>query len=300
MTSGIPRDSFNHLRYIFCNKISIGSQFILFRRMGTLSGVKANMYDCCPNSCVAYNDQYLHYQSCPFCGEARFQSNGTPRRQYAYFPLIPRLQGFFQCRDFIDKMSYRASYQSKDGEIRDVFDGQHYQRLMRHRVVVDGVKLNHKYFADPRDIAFALCTDAYLLYKRHRRGPSATPILLQNYNLPPTIRTHLKHLLCISIIPGPHQPKDLRSFLAPLDDECAELAYGVSAFDVRTRASFQLHAYIVLKLGDIIAIEKFLGIKGHNAIYPCWSCKICGIRGPGTNYYVPLTPPSNYTRDEAP
>ena len=300
MTSGIPRDSFNHLRYIFRNKISIGSQFILFRRMGTLSGVKANMYDCCPNSCVAYNDQYLHYQSCPFCGEARFQSNGTPRRQYAYFPLIPRLQGFFQCRDFIDKMSYRASYQSKDGEIRDVFDGQHYQRLMRHRVVVDGVKLNHKYFADPRDIAFALCTDAYLLYKRHRRGPSATPILLQNYNLPPTIRTHLKHLLCISIIPGPHQPKDLRSFLAPLDDECAELAYGVSAFDARTRASFQLHAYIVLKLGDIIAIEKFLGIKGHNAIYPCRSCKIRGIRGPGTNYYVPLTPPSNYTRDEAP
>ncbi|KAF8833390.1 hypothetical protein BDN67DRAFT_865087, partial [Paxillus ammoniavirescens] len=81
----------------------------------------------------------------------------------------------------------------------------------------------------------------------------------------------------VGIIPGPHQPKDLGSFLSPLDDESAELASGVPTFDVAQQDMFPLHAYIIFKLGDIIAIEKFLRIKGHNAIYPCRSCKIRAV-----------------------
>ncbi|KIK79590.1 hypothetical protein PAXRUDRAFT_160935, partial [Paxillus rubicundulus Ve08.2h10] len=99
--------------------------------------------------------------------------------------------------------------------------------------------------------------------------PAATPILLQNYNLPPRIQTHLRNLICVGIIPSPHQPKDLGSFLSPLNDECTELAYGMETFDTTEQVLFPLHAYIIFKLSDIIAIEKFLRIKGHNAIYPC-------------------------------
>ena len=174
----------------------------------------------------------------------------------------------------IEKMSYRSQYQSQPGKILDVFDGAHYQRLLRHRVIVDGVKLNHRHFSGYQDIALSLCTDGYLLFGRQRKGPSATPILLQNYNLPPQIRTHLQHLICVGIIPGPRQPKDLESFLSPLDDEAAELAYGVNTFDAVEQVTFDLRAYFLFKLGDIIAIEKFLRIKGHNAIYPCHSCEI--------------------------
>ncbi|KIK97906.1 hypothetical protein PAXRUDRAFT_112727, partial [Paxillus rubicundulus Ve08.2h10] len=129
--------------------------------MAILSGVKPVMYDCCPNSCVAYTKKYIHHQSCPFCKESRLNTDGKPRRQFTYFPLIPRLQGYFQSLDTIKLMSYRELYQRNPGEISDVFDGDHYQRLLRHRVVVDGEKLNHRYFSGSRDIALSLSTDSY-------------------------------------------------------------------------------------------------------------------------------------------
>lgn len=296
VTSKMPRQSFEDMRYTFRHKVTIASEYTIFRQMGILSGVKPIIFDCCPNSCIAYTKKFIYYQSCPFCNEPRVKDR-KPRRSFTYFPLIPRLQGYFQSATMIEKMAYRSNHQQRHGEILDVFDGKHYQQLRKHRVVVDGVKLNHRYFSDPHDIALSLCTDSYLLFKRRRKGPSATPILLQNYNLPPQIHTHLRNLICIGIIPGPKQPKDLESFLSPLDDESVELAYGVKTFNAIERSTFDLHAYVLFKLGDIIAIEKFLQIKGHNAIYPCRSCKIRAVRGTGKTYYVPLRPPKNMDLD---
>ncbi|KAH7917945.1 hypothetical protein BV22DRAFT_980525, partial [Leucogyrophana mollusca] len=82
-------------------------------------------------------------------------------------------------------------------------------------------------------------------------------------NLPPQVHTHLSNLLCVGIIPGPNQPKDLESFLSPLDNECANLAHGVETFNAQEQSLFALHAYIIFKLGDIITIKRYLSIKGH-------------------------------------
>jgi len=81
--------------------------------------------------------------------------------------------------------------------------------------------------------------------------------------------THINNLLCVGVIPGPHQPKDLESFLSPLDAECADLAFGIPTFDAAQKTLFDLHAYFLFKLGDIIAIQKFLGLKGHNVEVAC-------------------------------
>ncbi|KAJ7211543.1 hypothetical protein B0H12DRAFT_1033453 [Mycena haematopus] len=86
----------------------------------------------------------------------------------------------------------------------------------------------------------------------------------------------------------------MRSFLIPYDDELALLARGIPTFDALTQADFILHAYNILEMGDIIALEKLLNIKGHNGYSPCRSCEIKGVRnisGSETNYYVPLTNP---------
>ena len=86
----------------------------------------------------------------------------------------------------------------------------------------------------------------------------------------------------------------MASFMVPVDDELAKLAYGVPTYDAIDRNIFDLHAYAILEHGDINAIEKMLGIKGHNGISPCRSCKIRGVRditGCGKVYYVPLTTP---------
>ena len=102
-------------------------------------------------------------------------------------------------------------------------------------------------------------------------------------------------MICTDIIPGPHQSKDLESFLAPLDDELALLADRIPTFDALTGCHFLLHAYTIFKNGDIVAMERVLNLKGHNGLSPCRSCKIHGVRNisaRGTVYYVPLCTPN--------
>ena len=119
------------------------------------------------------------------------------------------------------------------------------------------------------------------------------PILLQVYNHSPLARTHLENLICLGILPK--RPKLLETFLSPLDDELATLGYGVRTYDAVDKVLFDLRAYLIQKHGDIVAIEKMLGIRGHNAYCPCRSCKMKGVQdvsGKGKIYYIPLVTPN--------
>ena len=294
MTSNMSRTTFNQMRHTFRNKISIGSEWTIINRMAILSQIEPEWYDCCINSCITYTRQHCDSDICPYCHEPRFSSAKKPRRRFPYIPLIPRLQGFFKSPAMIETLSYRHRYVRTPGTINDIFDCDHYCKLQETYVSIDGKRLNHRFFSGEHDIALSFCLDGYLLYKRRRGGPSATPLLVQIYNLPPEIRTHLCRLLCLGVIPGPHSPKDVYTFLAPFDDECAKLAHGVHTYNPITNQIFPLRAYCILGHGDIIAIEQMLSIKGHNGYSPCRSCEITGVRnvtGHETVYYVPLTQP---------
>ncbi|KAG1743594.1 uncharacterized protein EDB91DRAFT_1236645 [Suillus paluster] len=189
--------------------MTLDSEWVVVHRLALLSGIEPQNIHCCIQSCIAYTGQYVHDERCPFCNEGRYTKHGHPQRTFMYIPLIPQLQALFHNPTIIEQMAYRHNFVQSDRLIRDVFDGKWYHKLRSRHVVVDG----------PHD--------------RRRGGPSATPILLQNFNLPPQIRTRLENLICVG------------SFLAPFDDERAVLADGD---------------------GDIVAIEKLLNIKGHNAI----------------------------------
>jgi hypothetical protein len=95
------------------------------------------------------------------------------------------------------------------------------------------------------------------------------------------------------IISGPNPPKDEHSYLVPLDNELAKLAVGIPTFNCVTREVFDLRAYSLFGMGDILAIEKMLNIKGHNSLSACRSCEMKGRRGLETIYYMPLAAPSN-------
>ena len=45
-------------------------------------------------------------------------------------------------------------------------------------------------------------------------------------------------------MPGPNQPKDVDSFLAPLYDDAWRPANGIDAYDCEMDSCFKLHAYI--------------------------------------------------------
>jgi hypothetical protein len=114
-------------------------------------------------------------------------------------------------------------------------------------VTANGKTYPHRYFSDHRDIALGLSLDGFAPFKR--RSNSAWPVILFNYNLPPDLRTHLDHILCYGIIPGPKSVKDVDSFLVPLYEELAELSEGVDGvLDLTAKEFFVLRAYLILLL----------------------------------------------------
>lgn len=291
MVSNAAREGFNQIRFAFDHRMEINSLYVITHRMAVLSRVLPKWFDCCVNSCLAFTGEYEKDTQCSLCSEPRLNDKNKPRRMFCYLPLIPRLQRFFSNEKTLKELLYRYLYKISNFCISDVFDSEHYQNLCRQKVSVDGMKLNHRYFSNKHDIAFSICLDGYLLYKRNRGGPSATPILLQIYNWPPEIRTQLGKCISLGVIPGPKGPKLIHTYLHEFEKERVLLAQGVKTFDCIEKEYFSLHAYCIFSLGDIIAIEKLLNIKGHNGKCPCRSCEIKAVNNPDSaekTYYVPL------------
>ncbi|KAB5587887.1 Transposase family Tnp2 protein [Ceratobasidium theobromae] len=295
------RQTYDDLRHGACEELNIPSEFVAWRRLRILSGLETRAYDCCVNSCCCFLGKYQDLTLCPFpgCGEARFKSDGTARRVFRYTPLIPQLRSLFQDPEMSKKLGYRVLAEEKHepGKILDVFDSEHYCSL---RETVLDPEHEYHFFDDPQDIALGIATDGFTLFKRRRRGHStAWPIIIINYNLHPRIRNRLENVLCVGVIPGPKQCKDLNSFLVPLLDELLELESGVecpvSPAPDREGYNFVFRAFVILIFGDIPAVTKMLMMKGHNARRPCRRCMISGVLCQlerNSVYYVPLADPN--------
>ncbi|KAF5315532.1 hypothetical protein D9611_004820 [Ephemerocybe angulata] len=305
LLANMPRASFNFMRHAFRHKLKISSEWVMLHRIAKLSGIEPKFYDCCAKNCAAFTGEWLQEENCPICEDPRYDDRGKAKRVFCYISLIDQLRGLYESKKMAKEMLHRSGYvPTGPAVISDVFDGALYLKSLRHRVVIQGVKQDHKYFDGPRDVAISVCTDGFLLFDRRRSGPSATPILCQNYNLPPTIRTHSENLICVGVIPGPNAPKHMGSFRRPLEDDLIKLAGpGVSAYDAHVEREFCLRAYQLFELGDIVAAEKSLGIKGHNGYCPCRSCALTGIRdveGNGKVYYIPLRAPDGHPPTQKP
>jgi hypothetical protein len=258
--------------------------------IGKISGLKPELYDCCPNSCLCYVGKYADLQECPHCKETRLDRHGRPRRRFSYIPLIPRLKAFLADQEQAAKMAYRAEYMHLPDVIKDVFDGVLYRNLLGKLVTpVGGPTQRHAYFGGATDVALGLSTDGYAPFRRRKK--TAWPIIIFNYNLPPDVRFHLENVLCLGVVPGPQKPKDFDSFLWPLVLELLQLELGVPAVDAHTGTRVELRAFLLYVFGDIPAVSMVMRMKGHNGICPCRFCTIRGVRIPGsenTTHYVPL------------
>ncbi|QRV74497.1 Transposase family tnp2 [Ceratobasidium sp. AG-Ba] len=303
LRSHFSRTTYDDLRLHACEELGLPSDFVAWRRLKILSGLESRLYDCCVESCICYAGKHRDLEACPHCGNARF-NNGKPRRTFTYTPLIPQLIGLFQNAQSIKDMKHRAKHEAHRAAhpdlISDVLDGEIYRTLRQTQAKPDS---DYRYFDSPDDIALGLGTDGFSMFKRRRhKGTSAAwPLILLNYNLHTSVRTRLENIICVGVIPGPKECKDINSFLFPLVEELLELAEGVDAVKVAIGEDallgdvipFKLRAFLIILFGDIPAISKLLMLRGHNAITPCRTCFIPGepYHGQTVTYYVPLTPP---------
>jgi hypothetical protein len=289
--------------------------YVLRTRMACLSGIKGVRIDCCVNSCMAFTAPFNVLDYCLHCGEDRYHScnnpdaRRSPRKYYQYIPLIPRLINMYRHPQTVELLSYRSTREATNHLIRDIFDGKHYRNLCRSHVVVNGETRPYNFFSLPTDIALGLSSDGFGLFKSRKK--SCWPLIAFNYNLKPHIRFRLENALCLGVIPGPHAPKDIGSFLGPLIDELEDLARGVPAYDSRSQHPFALRAYLIACFGDMLAVAKLMCMKGHNGKHPCRACRIGGVRNPDpspgednkTNYTAlsrPFTTGRHEPRDHDP
>ncbi|QRV83012.1 Transposase family Tnp2 protein [Ceratobasidium sp. AG-Ba] len=297
------RQTWDELRFGAFEPAGVPSEFMAYRRLRNLSGFNFRAYDCCVNSCICFLGKYAEHNQCDYCREPRHNAAGHTRRSFHYTPLIPQLQALFRDRNMIEKLGYRARAEAVyDPDVTyDVFDSENYRTLRNTQVHPES---DYCFFDNPEDLALGIATDGFTLFKRRERGLStAWPIIVLNYNIDPRYRTRLENTLCVGVIPGPRQCKDLNSFLVPLLDELLLLERGVESIKVPLEVnpeypdagiSFVLRAFMIMLMGDIPAVTKLLAMKGHNGKTPCRTCYIQGVpyRYPRTTvYYVPLTMP---------
>ena len=255
------------------------------KRVRSLAGFKPVWYACCINSCVCFVGLYENLAECPNCKEAWYKANGKPRKYFDYLPVVPRLRAMSANATHVKKMRYRAEYMHEPGIIKDVFDGSHYQSLLK-TVVPAGVSNPFFYFSDEHDIALGLSTDGFGPFKKHKQ--TCWPIILFNYNIPAEFRFQKKYCIHVATVPGPKKPWDWDSFCWPLAQELIQLEMGVKAFNGVTLSLFLLHAYLILAFGDIPAMALIMRMKGQNGISPCRICDIKAISFNSTTHYVPL------------
>ena len=139
MVSNMPQAAFNQMRFAFRHKLSISSLYAITHKIAILSGITPKWIDCCINSCVAFSKTYDKLTECPHCKESWYLTNSThPRRMFCYIPLIPCLQKLFANPDVSKELLCQHNYIHTSGIISNVFDGTHYKRLCKMKVMIDG------------------------------------------------------------------------------------------------------------------------------------------------------------------
>lgn len=193
LTDNSTNRAYEHLRYSFPHKLqNLRSLYQTQKRIAALSGLKPNTADRCRKGCCCFTGNFKDLDTCPYCNQPRFSSPGVPKKKFQYLPLKPTLDVMYRDKSVAKLMGYRHEYttnQRDNNIIGDVFDGSIYRDLCDQNVVVDGQRLQHKYFSDRRDVALGLSLDGCTIFNKQKH--SAWPVILINFNLPLKIRTCL-------------------------------------------------------------------------------------------------------------
>jgi hypothetical protein len=131
---------------------------------------------------------------------------------------------------------------------------------------------------DDTDIALAMSTDGVELFRKGKKH-EVWPVVLQCYNLAPEVRFQEDNIICNGVIPGPHKPKDIDSFLYPTVRDLKMLHNGVTTYNAANKSDFVLRAHVVTVTADMPARDMLMGLSGYNSRHYCNYCTVRGCVG---------------------
>jgi hypothetical protein len=298
----LTRKAFQGVQKLTHGHMKIGSEYVAGRILECASGVRFQIYDCCVNSCVCFTGEFESLTACPLCKEPKYDKRQKARNRFRYIPIIPRLQAMFQNPRIIELLLYRFQRKADPNRIDDVWDGNILQELINKNVTIDGQAQEYTYGELKTDIFVALTCDGISVHKgigarRSQTKYTCFPLELIILNLPPEVRTQDRYVYSLGVVPGPHEPKELNSFLWPFYLECVRGLQGIRTYHSLDRELFFMRFYCPFSFGDLKAMIKLKGTVGVGALKPCHQCNVAAIRDMWSanpinrTYYVPLTVP---------
>ena len=237
----------------------------------------------CPNDCMLYWAENENETNCKVCGVSRWKTPQTggpnsiekikesthkiPAKVMRYFPLKPRLQRLFMCKEYSELMAWHSVKRTKDGKLRHPADAEGWQS-MDDRFPNFAVK--------PRNVRLGLASDGFNPYRTMGLSHNTWPIVLVNYNLPPWLIMKPENLILSTIIRGPASPGDeIDVYMQPLIAELKELwDVGTETYDAYHDKTFTLRAGLLWTISDFpgYAVLSGWSTKGKLACPVCHYC----------------------------
>jgi hypothetical protein len=273
------------------------------RRVAQLSGVVPLTFDMCINSCAAYTGPLSSFETCPKCGETRYDaaqraaSGGkklVPRQVFHTMPIGPQLQALWRNPDTAISMRYRdirtqqilEELERSDGELHtysDFLHGSDYLEAVAEGRIKSG------------DVVLMFSMDGAQLCRN--KASDCWMSIWVIFDLAPDGRYKKKCVLPGTIIPGPNKPKIFESFLYPGFHHLAALQKeGLSIWDSSRNTLFKSNPFFALGAADGPAMIYLNGLVGHHGKHGCrLYCPLTGRHKPGGSHYYPaLLKPVDY------
>jgi len=183
-----------------------------------------------------------------------------------------------------------------------MWDSAILQELISKNVTINGQTQDYTYRELETDVFVALTCNGISMHKGIRVHWSQTkyacfPLELIILNLPPEVQTQDHYIYLLGVIPGPHEPKDLNSFLWPFYLECMHGLQGIRTYHSLDNKFFPMRFYCPLSFSNLKAMIKLKGTVSVGVLKLCHQCNVAAVRDTwstspiSSTYYVPLTVP---------
>ncbi|CAA7013156.1 unnamed protein product [Microthlaspi erraticum] len=183
--------------YSDCIKYTKVSAIMGLYRFKVKSGVSENYFDqlldlikdMLPednNDCILYRKEFEKLDSCPRCKVSRWEKDkhsneikvGIPTKVLRYFPIKDRFRRMFRSNKMAEDLRWHYTNGTEDGTMRHPVDS------------ISWAQVNAKwpdFSAEPRNLRLGISTDGMNPFSMQNTNHSTWPVLLVNYNTPPTM-----------------------------------------------------------------------------------------------------------------